>query len=115
MLHALLLAVIHSGVLYHTYIRPRFESFGYGAEMRLTIDDGGYVNGTYRTDTGGHLSSVHGGTKGSHIWFDIATLGGIHIEGTMKGDGSIQGLGSSLGAGGKQWVFTATPEVSPSP
>ena len=110
----MLLAVIHSAVVYHTYIRPRFESFGYSAEMRLTIDDQGNVNGTYRTDTGGHLTSVHGSAKGSQIWFDLATLGGVHIEGTIRGDGSIQGYGSQLGPSSKQWVFTATP-ASPSP
>lgn len=131
MVCALLLAVVHSGITsasaravaqatpaplqaYHTYIRPRFQSFGYAGELRISIVNG-YVNGTYRPDTGGTLTQVHGGSQGSDIWFDIPTLGGIHIQGTIAGDGSITGLGAPLGPEAKQYVFTAEPEASPPP
>ncbi len=128
MLLALLLALVHPSLTsavaqatptpttltYRTYIRPRFESFGYAGEMRITIVDG-YVNGTYRPDTGGTLTPVRGGSQGSDIWFDIATLGGVHIQGTVKGDGTITGVGAPAGPSGKQYVFTAKPEASPSP
>jgi len=128
MLCALLLAVVHSATVapaiaqatpappaaYRTYIRPRFESFGYAGELRITIVNG-YVNGTYRPDTGGSLSHVQGGSQGSDIWLDIPTLGGIHIQGRVQSDGSITGLGAPLGPSAKQYVFTAKPEASPSP
>jgi len=127
MLLALLLAVVHPAIagavaqatpppvlVYRTYIRPRFESFGYAGELRITIVNG-YVNGTYRPDTGGSLTSVRGGSQGSDIWLDIATLGRIHIQGTLKSDGTISGVGVPLGSSTKQYVFTATPESSPSP
>jgi hypothetical protein len=120
MLFALLLMLIHPASVttvavddaslpqvYHTYIRGRFESFGYAGELRFTITNG-YVVGTYRPETGGTPTTVHGGSKGSQIWFDIATLGNVHIDATMERNGEIKGMGSST-AGGKQWVFTATP------
>jgi hypothetical protein len=120
MLLALLLALIHPAIVptiavddastqhvYQTYIRGRFQSFGYSGVLRFRIQDG-FVNGTYRPDTGGTLTTVHGGVNGSNIWFDIATLGGVHINATMQTDGSIRGMGSSR-TGGQQWVFTATP------
>ena len=126
MLLALLLALIHPAAVqtvavdnasppyaYHMYVRGRFDAFGYGGELRFTITNG-YVTGTYRPDTGGTLTTVHGGSQGSHIWFDIATLGGLHIDGTMQSNGAIKGMGSST-AGGKQWVFTATPLPVQSP
>jgi hypothetical protein len=126
MLLALLLALIHPAIVqtvavddaspppyvYHTYIRGRFQSFGYAGELRFTISNG-YVTGTYRPDTGGTLTTVHGGSQGSRIWFDIATLGGVHINATMDASGEIKGMGSST-TGGQQWVFTATP-LPPSP
>ncbi|MGA8839092.1 MAG: hypothetical protein WBG27_06435 [Candidatus Aquilonibacter sp.] len=128
MLLALLLALVHPTLttavaqappaptlqVYRTYIRPRFESFGYAGELRITITNG-YVNGTYRPDTGGTLVPVHGGSQGSDIWFDIATLGRVHIQGTIKGDGTITGYGLPSGPSGKQYVFTAKPEASPAP
>ena len=128
MLLALLLALVHPSLtttvaqtspapplqVYRTYIRPRFESFGYAGEMRITISNG-YVNGTYRPDTGGTLTPVHGGSQGSDIWFDIATLGSIHIQGKVNGDGTITGYGAPSGLSGTQYVFTAKPESSPSP
>jgi hypothetical protein len=120
MLLAILLALIHPAVIttvavddagvphaYHTYIRGRFDSFGYGGELRFMITNG-YVTGTYRPDTGGTVTTVHGGRKGSQIWFDIATLGNLHINATLESNGAIKGMGSST-TGGKQWVFTATP------
>ncbi len=126
MLFAMLLALIHSASLptvavddastpyaYHTYVRGRFDSFGYGGELRFTISNG-FVVGTYRPDTGGGVAPVRGGSKGSSIWFDIDTLGGLHINATMEADGSIKGMGASR-TGSKQWVFTATPLQSPSP
>lgn len=126
MLLAILLALIHPApdtvialdntsvpYVYHTYVRGRFDSFGYSGEMRFTIANG-FVTGTYRPDTGGTITTVHGGTEASRIWFDIATLGGLHINATMEADGTIKGMGSST-ADGKQWVFTATPLQSPSP
>jgi hypothetical protein len=127
MLLAILLALFHPAqntttiavndtsvpYVYHTYVRGRFDSFGYGGQMRFRITNG-FVNGTYRPDTGGGLAVVSGGTQGSRIWFDIATLGGLHINGTMEADGTIKGLGSSTSSS-KQWVFTATPLPSPAP
>jgi hypothetical protein len=126
MLLAILLALFHPAQIttiavndtsvpyvYHTYVRGRYDAFGYGGQMRFTITNG-FVTGTYRPDTGGGLATVHGGTQGSRIWFDIATLGGLHINGTMEADGTIKGLGSSTSSS-KQWVFTATPLPSPSP
>jgi hypothetical protein len=126
MLLALLLALIHPAIVqtvaiddaslpyaYHTYIRGRFDSFGYSGELRFAIANG-YVTGTYRPDTGGTITTVHGGSQGSRIWLDIATLGGVHINATMESNGAIKGMGSST-TGGKQWVFTATPLPSPSP
>lgn len=122
MLFALLLSLIHPAPIttvavennavaqpyaYHMYVRGRFESFGYGGELRFTISNG-YVTGTYRPDTGGTVTTVHGGNQGSHFWFDIGTLGGLHVDGTLQSNGSIKGMGSST-TGGKQWVFTATP------
>ncbi len=120
MLFALLLTLIHPAIVqtvavedaslpyaYHTYIRGRFDSFGFAGELRFTISNG-YVTGTYRPETGGTLTQVHGGSKGTNIWFDIATLGGVHINATMEASGAIKGMGSST-ADGKQWVFTATP------
>jgi hypothetical protein len=125
MLLAILLALYHPALApmiavddaslpqtYHTYIRGRFDSFGYAGELRFTITNG-YVTGTYRPETGGTVMPVHGGSKGTTIWFDIATLGGLHINATMGSDGAIKGMGSST-TGGKQWVFTATP-LPPSP
>lgn len=125
MLLAILLALYHPALApmiavedaslpqtYHTYIRGRFDSFGYAGELRFTITNG-YVTGTYRPETGGTVTTVHGGTKGTTIWFDIATLGGLHVNATMGSDGEIKGMGSST-TGGKQWVFTATP-LPPSP
>ena len=116
----MLLALIHPAIVqtvavdsasapyaYHTYIRGRFDSFGYAGELRFTISNG-YVTGTYRAETGGTVTPVHGGSQGSQIWFDIATLGGVHINATMQSNGTIKGMGSST-ADGKQWVFTATP------
>ncbi|HTU71352.1 MAG TPA: hypothetical protein VMF11_13665 [Candidatus Baltobacteraceae bacterium] len=125
MILALLLALVHPAPAlvaqaapvvkrYHTEIRPRFQAFGYTGEMQITIQNG-YVNGTYRPDTGGRLETVRGGRQGSDIWFDIATLGGVHIAGKMKPDGSIIGYGAPLGPKAGQYVFTATPEASPSP
>jgi len=127
MLLALLLALVHPGnaftiaqaapapvQAYRTYLRPRFESFGYAGELRITIVDG-YVNGTYRPDTGGTLAQAHGGSQGSDIWLDIPILGRVHIQGKIGSDGSITGYGASAGPSGKQYVFTATPEASPSP
>lgn len=128
MLLALLLALVHPALtstvaqaapapavqVYRTYIRPRFESFGYAGEMRITIVNG-YVNGTYRPDTGGTLTSVRGGSQGSDIWLDIATLGRVHIQGKIKSDGTITGYGAPSGPSGKQYVFTAKPEASPPP
>jgi hypothetical protein len=127
MLIALLAAMIHPGVgtqtvaqatpqvqVYHTQIRGRFEAFGYTGVMRLTFSANGYVNGTYRPDTGGRLTTVHGGRQGSKIWLDIATLGGIHIEGTLQ-NGVISGYGAPLGPKNKQYAFTATLQSSPSP
>jgi hypothetical protein len=126
MLFAILLALIHPApvttiavdntsapLVYHTYVRARFQSFGYGGQMRITITNG-FVNGTYRPDTGGTLTTVHGGTQGSNIWLDIATLGGLRINGTMAADGSIKGMGSSR-TSSTAWVFTATPLPSPAP
>jgi hypothetical protein len=126
MLLAMLLALIHPAIVqtvavddtsatqhvYQTYLRGRFQSFGYSGVLRFRIQDG-FVNGTYRPDTGGTLTQVHGGVKGSNIWFDIATLGGMHVNATMQADGSIRGMGSSR-TGGGQWVFTATPLSSSS-
>jgi hypothetical protein len=128
MLLALLLALVHPALastiaqvppapppqVYRTYIRPRFESFGYAGEMRITISNG-YVNGTYRPDTGGTLTPVRGGSQGSDIWLDIATLGRIHIQGKIKSDGTITGYGAPSGPSGKQYVFTAKPESTPPP
>lgn len=128
---ALLLGVVHSGIAsagapvvaqatptpqiaYRTYIRPRFESFGYAGELRIAVVNG-YVIGTYRPDTGGGLAHVQGGSQGSDIWLDIPILGGIHVQGTIAGDGSIAGLGAPLGPSAKQYVFTAKPETSPPP
>jgi len=125
MLLALLLALIHPApyttiaqntslpYAYHTYLRGRFQSFGYGGEMRFTVQNG-FVTGTYRPDTGGRITTVHGGVNGSRIWFDIATLGDVRINATREPDGTMQGMGSSRN-GGTQWVFTATPLPSPSP
>jgi hypothetical protein len=95
--------------VYRTQIRPRLEAFGYTGVMRLTFSTNGYVNGTYRPDTGGRVTTVHGGRQGSKVWLDIATLGGIHIEGTVKG-GVITGYGAPLGPGATQYAFTATPQ-----
>jgi len=132
MVCALLLAAVHSAVApgrspsalaqatpappiaYRTYIHPRFDPFGYAGELRVTIVNG-YVIGTYRPDSGGMLTHVQGGSQGSDIWLDIPTLGGIHIQGKVGSDGSITGLGVPLGLSAKQYVFTATPEASPSP
>jgi hypothetical protein len=128
MVLALLLAVVHAELapavvaqttpapqrVYQTYIRPRFQSFGYAGELRIWIVNG-YVTGTYRAQTGGTLTQVHGGSQGSDIWLDIATLGGVHIQGKVQSDGSITGLGAPLGPEARQYVFTAEPETSPSP
>jgi hypothetical protein len=128
MLCALLLAVVHAASApsvvaqatpatltgYRTYIHPRFDPFGYAGELRIAIVNG-YVIGTYRADTGGTLTRVLGGSQGPDIWLDIPTLGGIHIQGRVQDDGSITGLGAQLGPSGKQYVFTAKPEVSPPP
>lgn len=128
MILALLLAVVHAGLApaavaqatpaprlaYRTYIRPRFESFGYAGELRISIVNG-YVNGTYRPDTGGTLTQVHGGSQGSDIWLDVATLGRVHIQGKIESDGAITGMGAPSGGGATQYVFTATPEPSASP
>ncbi len=129
MLCALLLAVVHSAAVtppavaqatpptlqpYRTYIHPRFDPFGYAGELRIAIVNG-YVIGTYRPDTGGTIANVQGGSQGSDIWLDIPTLGGIHIQGRVRNDGSISGLGSPLGPSAKQYVFTAKPEASPPP
>jgi hypothetical protein len=98
--------------VYTTYVRGRFDAWGYSGIMRFTITNG-FVTGTYRPDTGGSTTTVHGGVDGSRIWFDIATLGGLHINGTRDPSGAIRGMGSSR-TGGKQWVFTATLQT-PSP
>lgn len=127
MLLALLLALFHPAQLqaaiadatpapvahhYRTLIHPRFSPFGYTGEMQIYFQNG-YVTGTYRPDTGRELTAVRGGRQGSQIWFDIATLGGMHIVGTVNADGSITGYGAPAGAKGGQYVFTATPEGSP--
>jgi hypothetical protein len=128
MLCALLFAAVHSAsapsavaqatpspqIAYRTYIRPRFDSFGYAGELRIAVVNG-YVIGTYRPDTGGTIARVAGGSQGSDIWLDIPTLGGIHIQGSVQSDGSITGLGTPLGPSAKQYVFTAKPEASPPP
>jgi hypothetical protein len=98
---------------YHTYLRPRFESFGYAARMTITISSDGYVNGTYRPQNGGGIDTVRGGRQGNKIWFDIGTLGGVHVEGTVDDSGAISGLASPLGPRNKTYVFTADPESSP--
>jgi hypothetical protein len=102
-------------LFYQTYIHPRFDPFGYAGELRIAVRDDGVVRGTYRAQDGGDLKQVNGGRQGSKIWFDIATLGGLHIEGTVKPDGSISGMAVPLGMDPKQYVFTATPESNPSP
>lgn len=98
---------------YQTYLRPRFESFGYAARMTLTVSRDGYVNGTYRPQSGGGIDTVRGGRRGDKIWFDIAAFGGVHVEGAVDDSGAISGLASALGPRSKTYVFTATPESSP--
>ncbi|HTX55592.1 MAG TPA: hypothetical protein VMD47_00675 [Candidatus Acidoferrales bacterium] len=99
--------------VYHTYLRERFQSFGVAGELRFTIANG-YVNGTYRPDTGGGVYPVRGGEQGDHIWFDISRLN-VHVEGTMHADGTIAAMGTPLGQGAQQYVFTASPLPSASP
>jgi hypothetical protein len=93
-------------LVFHTYLHPQFDPFGVSGEMRLTIDKG-YVNGTYRGDSGGLIRRVLGGVDGKQIWFDYD---GYHIEGTLNADGSISGVGTQLAAGRQTYTFTATPE-----
>ena len=95
---------------YRTEIRERYAAFGYTGVMRLRIANG-YVNGTYRPDSGGTITPLSGGTDGSHIWFDLETLGGVHVEAHLE-HGKIVGLGSSRYGRLRTWVFTATP-ISP--
>lgn len=99
---------------YRTQLRPRFQAFGYTGELKLIFSSDGYVNGTYRPDTGGRLTMVRGGRQGKHIWFDLPTLGGVHVEATID-DSGITGVGSALGPSNREYIFTATPESSPSP
>ncbi|HEY5341883.1 MAG TPA: hypothetical protein VIK27_12715 [Candidatus Aquilonibacter sp.] len=98
--------------VYRTLIRGRFEAFGYSGVMRLHFSDDGYVNGTYRPDSGGGIGTVRGGHQGKRIWLDIATLGGIHVEATLD-HGVIKGVAAPLGPQATQYVFTATPQPSP--
>jgi hypothetical protein len=94
---------------YQTYLRPRYESYGYSGTLTLRISSDGIVNGTYRPDSGSPFpSAVTGGVDGSKIWLDIPTLGGVHIEGTIK-NGRIDGLGPSR-ASNRNYVFSATPK-----
>lgn len=97
---------------YQTYLRPRFQSFGYSGTLTLWISSNGIVHGTYRPDSGSLVpGSVTGGTDGSKIWLDIPTLGGVHIEGKMDKKGVITGLGPSR-TGDHAYVLTATPVAS---
>ncbi len=93
---------------YHTYIRRRYQAFGYAGELTIRVRDG-YVHGTYRPESGGRLSTVTGGTDGKHIWFDLATLGGIHVNAAYEGERIV---GSGVSHGTHTWVFTATPNGS---
>ena len=110
----MILAVL---LVFHTYVHDRLATYGYGGELKLSISERGYVSGTYRPETDGSLSPVSGARQGSEIWFDLRTLGGIHVEGTIEPDGSIAGIGTPLGIGtpSRQWVFSATPEATPKP
>ena len=119
MLRALLLAAVIAQTAspmqaYHVQFRPRLQAFGYTGELKLYFSSDGYVNGTYRPDTGGRLESVRGGRQGDRIWFDVPTLGGLHVEATMK-DSGMSGVASGSGMSVKDYIFTAKPEASPSP
>jgi len=108
MLHALVLAILPQ--VYQTYIRPRFEAFGWSGTLTLYVNNGD-VTGTYRPDSGSPLTqSVIGHRDGTHIWLDISTLGGLKINGTIK-NGAISGLGTSPEKAGA-YIFIATPNVS---
>jgi hypothetical protein len=97
--------VLAAVLVFHTYLRPQFSSFGVAGEMRLTVDKGN-VYGTYRGDSGGLIRRVLGGTKGDQIWFDYED---VHIEATMKPDGSLAGVGTKRFGNGT-YVFEGTPE-----
>ncbi len=97
-------------------ITQRFHAIGYTGVLNIRIHDG-YVNGTYTPDTGGSPTFVTGGTKGSRIWLDLHTLGGIHVEAHTDGD-RLLGLGTSLEprmGRMRSWTFTATPLTTGDP
>jgi hypothetical protein len=98
---------------YRVEFRPRLQAFGYTGELKIFVSSDGYVNGTYRADTGGHLGIVRGGHQGNRVWFDVETLGGLHVEATMK-NGAMSGIAAPTGMGDRQYIFTATPEALPS-
>jgi hypothetical protein len=116
MLAAIILAAVLAQTpgthAYHVQFRPRLEAFGFTGELTLTLSDKGYVNGTYRADSGGTLKPVHGGYRGDQIWFDVPTLGGLHVEATMKNE-AMSGVAAPTGTSTRQYIFTATPEASP--
>lgn len=108
MLHALVLAILPQ--VYHTYIRPRYESFGWSGTLTLYIKNGS-VTGSYRADDGSLVTKwVTGKSDGTHIWLNIPTLGGLRVDGTIK-NGAIDGYATSLKKPGP-YVFTATPDAT---
>jgi hypothetical protein len=98
--------------VYRTLIRERFEAFGYTGLLRLHFSKDGYVSGTYEPESGGQIGTVRGGHQGKRVWFDLPTLGGIHVEASFD-RGVIKGVATPLGPQAKQYDFTATPRTSP--
>jgi hypothetical protein len=110
--HPVLVAQTPEPQIYRVEFRPRLQAFGYTGELRLFVSHDGYVNGTYRADTGGHMGTVRGGHQGNRLWFDVQTLGGLHVEATMKGAG-MSGVAAPTGMSNQEYIFTATPEGAP--
>ena len=94
---------------YRVQFRSRMTAGVTTGELKLTFLNDGYVNGTYRPDSGGLWRPIHGGYKGNQIWF---TISGLYVQATMT-DSGISGVAASTGVGRRQYLFTATPEASP--
>lgn len=99
--------------VYRAEFRPRFQAFGYAGRLTLYVSPDGYISGTYRPQSGGGITTVRGGREGDRVWFDVQTLGGVHVEGHVNGRGVITGIGTPLGPQNRTYVFTATPQPSP--
>lgn len=106
-------AALEQARTYRTYVHERFQSFGYAGTLQLRYENG-YIQGTYRPDTGGGIEPVSGGYKGTKVWLDFRMLNQLHVEGTIEKNGDISGIGASLSAKNSlQYVFNAKQQANP--